>query len=80
MINSVSARSALSAKIGTTITAEQLSGKQVIVLGLMTGRGFFVLRHLLLHSIKQILRNNSGDTVGDNHIAISKLAYVTAII
>ena len=43
---------ALAAEVGPAVAAEQLGGQQIIVLGLVTRRGLFVLRQLLLHPVK----------------------------
>lgn len=45
---------AFAAEICPAVTAEQLGGQQIIVLGLVTGGSLFVLCQLCLHTFKQI--------------------------
>lgn len=79
MDNPRPAGAALAAEIGPTVSAEQLGGQQVIVLGLMSGRGLFVFGQLLLHPVKQVLRNDGGDTVRDYCFPVSELADVPPV-
>ena len=75
-----SARSALSAEIGSAITAEQLGRQQIIVLCFMTGRSLFVLCHLFLHTIKQIFGNNGRNAIRDNDFSVTVLTNVSSIV
>ena len=52
----------------TTVTTEQLSGEQVIILCLSPGRGFLVFGDLLLHILKQFQRNDGRDSIRHDHI------------
>lgn len=45
---------ALAAHIRAAVTTEDRRRQEVIILGLMPGRGFFVFLHLLLHIGKEI--------------------------
>ena len=64
---------ALAAEVGPAAAAEQLGCQQIIVLGLVTRRGLFVLRQLLLHPVKEVLRYDCGDAVRHDHIAVLEL-------
>ena len=46
----------------------------------MTGRGFFVLCHLFLHTIKQIFGNNGRDTIRDNDLSVAVLTNVSSVV
>ena len=46
----------------------------------MSCRGFFVLCHLLLDTLKQVKRYNSGDSIGNNNFSVNVLSDVAAII
>ena len=71
---------ALAAEIGPAVAAEQLGGQQIIVLGLVTRRGLFVLRQLLLHPVKEVLRYDCGDAVRHDHIAVSELPDIAPVV
>ena len=45
----------LAAEVGPAVAAEQLGRQQIIVLGLVAGRGFLVLRQLRLSLVKEVL-------------------------
>ena len=62
------ARAALSKHQRPTVAAEQLSGEQIVVLCLSTGRGFLVFGDLLLHIRKQFQRNDGRDSIRHDHI------------
>ena len=74
------ARPALAAEIGPAVTAEQLGGQQIIVLGHVTCQSLFVLRQLLLHPVKEVLRYNGGYAVRDYHITVTELAHIAAVV
>lgn len=71
---------ALAAEVGPAAAAEQLGGQQIIVLGLVTRRGLFVLRQLFLYAVKQLFRNDGGYAVRDYHIAVTELAHIAAVV
>ena len=71
---------ALAAEIGPAVAAEQLGCQQIIVLGLVTRRGLFVLRQLFLHPVKEVLRYDCGDAVRHDHIAVSKLPDIAPVV
>ena len=71
---------ALAAEVGPAVAAEQLGGQQIIVLGLVTRRGLFVLRQLLLHPVKEVLRYDCGDAVRHDHIAVSELPDISPVV
>lgn len=79
MNGSVPAFAALAAEIGTAVAAEQLGGQQVIVLGFVTSRGFSVLRQLLLNPVKQIFRDDDGDSIGYDNVSVFLLSDVAAV-
>ena len=79
MNNSRSARSAFAAKIRSAISAEQLGRQQIIILCLMSGRGFLVFCHLFLYSVEQLFRNNGGNTIGNNDISEGVFAHISTI-
>lgn len=63
-----------------TLAAEQLCGQQKFALfGFGVRGGTFVFLHALLNAIEQILRNNSRNAAGNNHILITILADVFPI-
>ena len=45
----------------------------------MSGRSFLVLLNFLLHPLKQILRDDGGDAVGNHHIPVAVLANVPTV-
>ena len=79
MNGAVPALAALAAEISTAVAAEQFGSQQIIVLGLVTGRGFSVLCQLLLNPIKQILGNDSGDSIGYEDVPVSVFPDVAAV-
>lgn len=42
--------------------------------------GSFVLRQLFLYTIKKVLRYDCGDTVRHDHIAVTELAHIAAVV
>ena len=46
----------------------------------MTRRGLFVLRQLLLHPVKEVLRYDCGDAVRHDHIPVSKLTDIAPVM
>ena len=52
----------------TTVTTEQLSGEQVIILCLSPGRSFLIFSDLLLHILKQFQRDDERDGIRYDHI------------
>ena len=67
------AGAALAAEVGPAVAAEQLGCQQIIVLGLMAGRGLFVLRQLFLHPVKEVLRDDGGNTIRHDYIPVGVL-------
>ena len=74
------AGSAFTAEVGPAVTAEQFCSQQIIVLGLVAGRGFLVLRQLFLYPVKQVLGDDSGDTVRDHSIPVDILTDIAAVV
>ena len=64
----VSACSTLAEHHGTTHSAEQLGGEQIIILGLVAGRSAAVLFDFQLHFLKQIFIYDGRDTVGHHNV------------
>ena len=56
---------------GPAGATKQLCGQQIIVLGLVAGRGFSVCRKPFLHPVKQVLGDNGGDTAGGDNFPIA---------
>ena len=52
----------------TTVTTEQLSGEQVIILCLSPGRSFLVFGDFFLHILKQFQRDDGRDGIRYDHI------------
>ena len=77
---SVPALAALAAEVGTTVAAEQFGGQQIIVLSLVTGRGFFVLLDFLLHPVKEFLGDNSRNTIWNQNVPILVFSNVSTIL
>ena len=61
-------RSALAKHQCTAAAAEQLSGEQVVVLCLSSGRGFLVFGNLLLYILKQFQRHDGRNRIRHDHI------------
>ena len=80
MNNSRPACSAFAAKIRSAISAEQLCCQQIIILCLMSGRGFLIFCHLFLYSVEQLFRNNGGNTVWNDDIAEGVFPDIAAIV
>ena len=78
--NSRSARSALSGEIRAAVAAKQFGCQQIIVLRLMSGRGFSVFRHLSLYTVKQLFRHNGGNTVWNDDIAEGVFPDIAAVV
>ena len=74
------AGAALAAEVGPAIAAEQLGGQQIIVLGLVTRRGLFILRQLLLHPVKEVLGDDGGNTVRHHNVPIGVLPDIAAVV
>ncbi len=75
----VSTRTALAEHHRAAHSAEQLSGKQVIVLGLVAGRSAAVLFDFQLHFLKQVLVHDGRDAVGHHNVLKTVLADITAV-
>ena len=75
----VSPSPAFAAHVGSTMSAEQLGGQQVVILSFVTGWGFFVLLNFLLYPLKQILWNNGRNSMGNHHIPKTVLTDVPSI-
>ena len=72
--------SAFTAEVSAAVTAENLGCQQIIVLGLVTGRGLFIDRQFFLHTVEQVQRYDGRDTVRDHGISKSKLTDITPIV
>ena len=80
MNDALAAGAALAAEIGPAVAAEQLGGEQIFLLGLVAGGCFSVLRQLLLHPVKEFLRDDGGDTVRDDDFPVDILPDVAAVV
>ena len=74
------AGTALAAEVGPAVAAEQLGRQQIIVLGLLAGGGFLVLRQLLLHPVKEVLGDNGGNTVWHYNVPVGVLSDIAAVV
>ena len=74
------AGAALTAEVGSAIAAEQLGCQQIIVLGLVAGRGFLVLCQFLLHPVKEVLGDDGGNTVRHHNVPIGVLPDIAAVV
>ena len=63
-----------------TVAAEQLGGKQIVVLCLSTGRGFLVFGDLFLHILKKFQRNDGRDGIRYDHIPEFQFSNVPPIL
>ena len=80
MNSSRPACSAFAAKICAAISAEQLGCQQIIILCLMSGRGFLVFCHLFLYTVKQLFRHNGRNTVWNDDIAEGVFPDIAAVV
>ena len=80
MNNSRSARSAFAAKICAAVAAKQFGCQQIIILCLVSGRGFSVFRHLFLYTVKQLFWHNGRNTVWNDDIAESVFPDIAAVV
>ena len=64
----------------TAFAAEQLSGQQIFLVCLATGRGALVLVHTLLHPVKQVFRNDSRNRIRHNDIPERQFSNVPAVL
>ena len=64
----------------TALAAEQLGGQQIFLVCLATGRGTLVLIRTLLHSVKQVFRNNNRNCIRHNDIPERQFANVPAVL
>ena len=74
------AGAALTAEVGPAIAAEQLGREQVIVLGLVAGRGLFVFRQFLLHPVKEVLGDDGGNAVRHHNVPVGVLPDIAAVV
>lgn len=74
------AGAALAAEIGSTVPAKQLRGQQVILLGLVAGRGFLVLCQPFLHPVKKVLGDDGGYALRYYNVPIGILPDVAAVV
>ena len=74
------ARTALSKHQRTAVTTVQLGGKQIVILCLSTGRGFFVFGDLFLHIVEKLCGHNGGNRIGNQNITIFQLPDVAPIL
>lgn len=73
------AGSALSIHGGAAFPTEQLRGKQIKVLCLVTGGGFLIFDPHLLNPIKQVLGNDSGEGIRNHDISVLVFTDVLAV-
>ena len=74
------ASAALAAEVGPAVAAEQLGCQQIIVLGLVAGRGLLVLRQLLLHPVKEVLGDDGGNTVRHHNVPVGVFPDIAAVV
>ena len=74
------AGAALAAEVGPAVAAEQLGCQQIIVLGLVAGRGLLVLRQLLLHPVKEVLGDDGGNSVRHHNVPVGVLPDIAAVV
>ncbi len=79
MVNIIAPGSTFTAKISAAVATKDLGGQQIVVLGFMAGRGFFIDLQLLLNSFKQIIRHNTWNALRNHCIPERKLSDVTAV-
>lgn len=80
MVNhTASACAAFTDHQGFTFAAKQLCSQEIIVFRFVTGGGLFVFCNFLLHTVKQILGNQRGDSVRNYDVAVSILSDVFPI-
>ena len=63
----------------TTVTTEQLSGEQVIILCLSPGRSFLVFQHLLLHLIENLHGHDGRNRIGNQDVPVLQFTNITAV-
>ena len=63
----------------TTVTTEQLSGEQVIILCLSPGRSFLVFGDFFLHILKQFQRDDGRDGIRYDHIPKFQFSDITPV-
>ena len=63
----------------TTVTTEQLSGEQVIILCLSPGRSFLVFGNLFLHIIEQFQRHDGRNRIRHDHIPEFQFSDITPV-
>ena len=54
--------------------------QQIIVLGLVAGRGFLILRQLLLHPVKEVLGDDGGNTVWHHNVPVGVLPDIASVV
>ena len=74
------AGAALAAEVGPAVAAEQLGRQQIIVLGLVAGRGLFVFCQLFLYPVKEVSRDNGGNTVRHHNVPVGILSDIAAVV
>ena len=72
--------STLSRNQTLAVAAEQLCGQQILVLCFVLSGRFLVCGGSLLHLLKQLGRNDGGDSIGNNHVTVLILANVSAVV
>ena len=63
----------------TTVTTEQLSGEQVIILCLSPGRSFLVFQHLLLHLIENLHGHDGRNRIGNQDVPVLQFTNIAAV-
>ena len=74
------AGAALAAEVGSAVAAEQLGHQQIIVLSLVAGRGLFVFCQLFLYPVKEVSRDNGGNTVRHHNVPVGVLPDIAAVV
>lgn len=78
--NSGAAGAAFATEIGSTVPAEQFGCQQIIVLSLVTSRGFLVFLHFGLYPVKKVFRYDSRYAIRNENIPVLIFAVVKFII
>lgn len=77
--NLVPAGAALAKHHGSAHSAEQLGGKQIIILRFVPGRGPAILGDLLLNAIKQFFFDDGRNRVRHHNILKPVLPYIAPV-
>ena len=74
------AGAALAHHHGPASPAKEFCRQEIVVLGLVAGRGFPVLFQPLLYPVKEVLRDNGRDTAGGNDMAVTVFPDILSVL